>query len=60
MSGTFADYSWPDEPGMWTGMDGVEYDVVISTEQDEVGVTLGAHVNGSTNKSNLENIHIQL
>lgn len=38
MSGTFTDFSWPDEPGLWTGMDGVEYDVEISTEQDEVGV----------------------
>lgn len=40
MSGTFTDVSWPDEPGLWTGMDGVVYDVEISTEQDEVRVAL--------------------
>lgn len=36
LSGTFTDYSWPDEPGSWTGMDGETYDVVLSLQQDEV------------------------
>eukprot|EP00752_Nemacystus_decipiens_P012221 g10835.t1 len=34
LAGTFTDYSWPDEPGSWVGMDGVEYDVEISTRSD--------------------------
>ncbi|CBJ33496.1 tyrosinase [Ectocarpus siliculosus] len=34
LAGTFTDYSWPDEVGTWVGMDGVEYDVIISTRSD--------------------------
>ncbi|CAM9305494.1 unnamed protein product [Ectocarpus fasciculatus] len=34
LAGTFTDYSWPDEVGPWVGMDGVEYDVTISTRSD--------------------------
>lgn len=40
LSSGFADYSWPDSPGTWTGMDGVEYDVIISVQADEVGFIL--------------------
>lgn len=36
LAGTFTDYSWPDDAGSWIGMDGVEYDVTISTRSDTV------------------------
>ncbi|CAM9275842.1 unnamed protein product [Hapterophycus canaliculatus] len=34
LAGTFTDWSWPDEVGPWVGMDGIEYDVEISTRSD--------------------------
>lgn len=36
LTGTMTDLSWPDQVGTWVGMDGVEYDVVISLEDDNV------------------------
>lgn len=38
------DLSWPDEVGTWVGMDGVEYDVVISLEDDNVRKPTGGVV----------------
>ena len=38
--GTVPNFSWPDEPGLWTGMDGTEYDVEISIDRDGARVAL--------------------